>query len=567
MFAFLNPSVRDATDPIVSAKAAAVWLRELPSLDIVARQQMVLRAFEGMRQSRRPVDFARAQALQYVDAALGADRRQLFKQYVESLESAPKVSERIWQTSLDLTQGFITTYQYVLETALAPSAFGRWKAQVPILFARLIHYYGTDAKLRVYRHEHWIPAKWVELHRTFMRATELGVDRVATSLGGTHGSGTQWTVEQEYVYTLLVHQLNSGNLSPANLDWAATQIRAWSRRLELVALPKTMEGFFVDLAGRVGLLRRTGQDSGAMLRYLDTTALAEQLDMTLAALRHSEETDQGPVGPINQQRALILEKARASVAPNLNTDMRRDPRTPCVVAARVRIGLPRILHELSKPPGGDAERPDSVVGNHEQIEVYAVAGPVRATRPVTDEADTLSASLAMFSDPVWQVKDRSVAGLRIYAGSGVGQALTLGALVAVRQSDLSGWVLGVVRRLNKLSTDEIEAGVSLIAERVVPVSLNAKREVKQDMGIVVNGFDASLLGPKIDGLYLPPPSRPDKPLVVKTLIIPTHEYAEGRKIILTTGRSIYTVAMRQLVEQRADWSWTAISIVEKLARC
>jgi len=567
MFAFLNPSVRDATDPIISAKAASAWLRELPSLDIVARQQMVLRAFEGMRQSRRPVDFTRAHALQYVDAALGADRRQLFKQYVESLDSAPKVSQRIWQTSLDLTQGFIATYQHVLETALAPSALGRWKAQVPILFARLIHYYGTDAKLRVCRHEHWIPAKWVELHRTFMRASELGVDRVATSLGGSHGSGTQWTVEQEYVYTLLVHQLNSGNLSPANLDWAITQIRAWSRRLELVALPKTMEGFFVDLAGRVGLARRTGQDSGAMLRYLDTTALAEQLDMTLAALRHSEETDQGPVGPINQQRALILEKARASVAPNLNTDMRRDPRTPCVVAARVRIGLARILYELSKPPGDDAERPDSVVGNHEQIEVYAVAGPLRATRPVTDEADTLSASLATFSAPVWQVKDRSVAGLRIYAGSGVGQSLTLGALVAVRQSDLSGWVLGVVRRLNKLSTDEVEAGVSLIAERVVPVSLNAKREVKQDMGIVVNGFDASLLGPKIDGLYLPPPSRPDKPLVVKTLIIPTHEYAEGRKIILTTGRSIYTVAMRQLVEQRADWSWTAISIIEKLARC
>ena len=566
MFGFLNPSVRDASDPVVSPKAAAAWLREMPSLDIVARQQLVARALEGMRQSRRPVDFSRAHALQYLDAALGADRRQLFKQYVESLESKPKVSERLWQASLDLAQGFIAAYQHVLETALAPSSLGRWKPQVPILFARLVHYYGTDAKLRVCKHEHWIPAKWVELHRTYMRASELGVERVATALGGNHGSGTQWSVEQEYVYALLVHQLNSGNLSPANLDWAVSQIRTWSRRLELAALPKTMEGFFVDLAGRTGLLRRTGQDSGAMLRYLDTTALAEQLDMTLAALRHSEETDQGPVGPINQQRALILDKARAAIAPNLNTDMRRDPRTPCVVAARVRIGLPRILHELSKPPG-DADRADSVVGNNEQIEVYAVAGPVRATRPVTDEADTLSASLATFSDPVWQVKDRSVAGLRIYAGSGVGQSLTLGALVGVRQSDVSGWVLGVVRRLNKLSTDEVEAGVSLIAERVVPVTLNAKREVKQDMGIVVNGFDASLLGPKIEGLYLPPPSRPDKPLVVKTLIIPTHEYAEGRKIILTTGRSLYTVAMRQLVEQRADWSWIAISIVEKLTRC
>ena len=68
---------------------------------------------------------------------------------------------------------------------------------------------------------------------------------------------------------------------------------------------------------------------------------------------------------------------------------------------------------------------------------------------------------------MWQVKDRSVAGLRIAASGGIGQSLALGALVAVRQSDVSDWVLGVVRRLNKLSNDEVEAGVSIIAERVV----------------------------------------------------------------------------------------------------
>jgi len=573
MFAFLSSTPRETADPMVSVKSAAAWLRQLPSLDVVARQQLVLRAFDGMRQSRRPMDLARAQALQYTDAALGADRRQLFRQYVESLETAPKVSERIWLASLELAQAFLVAYQGVLEEALAPAAYGRWKPHVPILFARLIHYYGTDAKLRVCRHERWIPAKWLALHRAYTRATELGVDRIPTSLGASGGNGTQWTVEQEYVYVLLLHQLNSGNLSPANLEWAASQVRGFGRKLELVALPKTMEGFFVDLAGRVGLARRTGQDAGAMLRYLDTTPLANQLDMSLAALRHSEETDQGPVGPINQQRAMILEKARAAIAPNLNTDMRRDPRTPCVVAARVRVGIARIQHELSKPQkaasGGDDASIDGAMPDtttNEEIEVYAVAGPPRTRPRVVDETDTLSSSLATFSDPLWQVKDRSLAGLRICAGGGVGQTLMLGALVGVRQSDAGEWVLGVVRRLNKASNEDVEAGVSLIAERVVAVTLYAKREVKQELGIVVNGLDASMMGPRFEGLYLPPPSRPDKPLVVKTLIVPTHEYAEGRKVILMTGRSIYTVALRQLVEQRADWSWAAIQIVEKQSR-
>ena len=152
-----------------------------------------------------------------------------------------------------------------------------------------------------------------------------------------------------------------------------------------------------------------------------------------------------------------------------------------------------------------------------------------------DEHDSLAASLSSFSDPMWQVKDRSVAGLRIAASGGIGQALALGALVAVRQSDVSDWVLGVVRRLNKVSNDEVEAGMSIIADRIVPVTLHAVRQAKDDMGFVVDGIDVSTIGARFDGLYLPPPSRPDKPLAVKTLIVPTQEYSEGRNVILTTG--------------------------------
>ncbi|MGE5088820.1 MAG: hypothetical protein ACM3QY_06815, partial [Candidatus Levyibacteriota bacterium] len=498
---------------------------------------------------------------------LGADRRKLFKQYVETLDTAPKVAERVWKASFDLVQAFIGAYQAAIETALAPSTYARWKPQVPMLFARLIHHYGTDAKLRVSRHEHWIPAKWVELHRAYLRATELGLERVPTQPAGAAGSGTQWTIEQEYVYVLLIDQLNTGNLTAANLDWVLTQFRAWSRRLELVAMPKSMEGFFVDVGGRAGLVRRTGQDSGAMLRYLDTTPLSDQLDATLAVLRNSEATDQGPVSAINQQRAMILEKARPAIAPNLNLDLRRDPRISCIHAARVRIGLARILKELSTSE--QAESAGAIAEDtrpSEQIEVYAVAGAARPQGRGASDNDTLSVSLAQFPESLWQVKDRSVAGLRICASGGVGQTLTLGALAAVRESARRQWALGVVRRVNKLSTDEVEAGLSVIAERVVAVGLYSLRESRDDLGIEVNGVDALSTGPRFDGLYLPPPSRPDKPLSVKTVIIPTQEYSAGRRLVLTTARSIYTIALRQIVEQRADWSWVAIQVVDKKPR-
>ncbi len=559
MFGFLTSSAKETTDPLVSAKMVSSWLRQLPSLDVIGRQQHVMRAFEGMRQSRKAPDVARVQGIEFLDSALGADRRQLIKQYVENHDSAPKLADRIWQAVYEMSQGFIYAYQTALEEALN----ARWKTGVPLLFARLLHYYGTDAKLRVFRYERWIPAKWMELHRTYLRATELGIERQEAVLASAGANATPWTVEQEYLNVLLIHQLNTGNLSPSQLDWAGSQLRAWSRKLTLDGVPGSPEGFFVDLAGKTGLARRTGQDAGSVLRYLDTTPLSDQLERAIAALRQAETTDQGPAALINQHRVAILEKVRPAVAPNINADLRKDPRIACTVPAKVRIGLARVCRELAAKDLSEV-MPETATAEH--IEVFAVADTSRPRRHVPDEQDSLAASLSSFSDPMWQVKDRSVAGLRISASGGIGQSLALGGLVAVRQSDVTEWVLGVVRRLNKVSNDEVEAGVSIIAERMVPVTLHAKRDPKDDMGFVVNGIDVSTMGARFDGLYLPPPSRPDKPLAVKTIIVPTQEYSEGRTVILTTGRSVYTVALRHLVEQRSEWSWVTVQIIEKKPR-
>ena len=562
MFGFLSQRAKDHVDPLQSQKSAAAWLRQLPALDVIGRQQHVMRAFEDMRQSRKDFDLQRVAAVEYLDAALGADRRQLLKQYVENAEGASRLSERIWQASHEMAQGFSYAYQALLEQALAQPHHARWKPVLPLLFTRLIHFFGTDAKLRVFRFERWIPAKWRELHDLYIRAVDAGVDRVANELGGAGSNSTQWTVEQEYLFVLVVHQLNTGNLAPPELDWASAQLRAWCRRLAIDVAPRTAEGFLVDLAGRSGLVRRTGNDVGSILRYLDTTPVAEQLERAILTLRQAEVTETASVESVNQQRIAILEKVRPAVAPNLNADLRRDPRVAVSVAARVRVGLSRICRDLAASEGGDA----ADAGGAEHIEVYAVSDGPRVKRPTGNEQDTIAASVSKFGDPMWQVKDRSVAGLRIAASGGIGQSLALGALVAVRQSDVSDWVLGVVRRLNKLSNDEVEAGVSIIAERVVALSLAARREPRDDTGIIVDGLDISTVGARFDGLYLPPPSRPDKPLAVKTLIVPTADYSEGRKLILTTGRSVYTVALRHLVEQRAEWSWAAIQIVDKAAR-
>jgi hypothetical protein len=55
-------------------------------------------------------------------------------------------------------------------------------------------------------------------------------------------------------------------------------------------------------------------------------------------------------------------------------------------------------------------------------------------------------------------------------------------------------------------------------------------------------------------------------LAAKTLVIPTSEYIAGRSLVLITGRTVYTVALRDLLEQRHDWSWAVIEIVATAPR-
>jgi len=563
MFGFLTPQAKETADPLQNAKTAQSWLRQLPALDVIGRQQHVIRALDSLRKAQREIDLNRVGAIEFVDAALGADRRQLIKQYIENAEASPKLADRIWQSLWEMSQAFMLAYQQALEGAISQNE-ARWRSALPLLFIRLVHFHGTDAKLRVFKYERWIPAKWIELHQTYLRSCEMKCDRVAMALPAAGAAAQPWSVEQEYLYVLLVHQLNTGNLSPTEIDWASAQLRAWSRRLSLEQIPKSMDGFFVDLAGREGIVRRTGNDRGSMLRYIDTSPLSEGMQRAINALRDAEMTDQGPVAVVNQQRLGVLRKIQPMMSPALLPELRRDPRVAVAVSARVRIGLSRISQDLAAKAADEAGGEPGA--GTEQIEVFAVAGAPRGKRKTPVEDDSLAASLSSWSDPMWEVKDRSVAGLRIAATGGIGQSLKLGALVAVRQSDVDAWLLGVVRRLNKVSNEEVEAGVNIIAERMVAVTLAAKRRATEEMGYVVDGLDMSTMGERFEGLYLPPPSRPDKPLAMKTVIVPTSEYQEGRNVLLTTAHSVYTVSLRHLVEQRPDWSWATIQIVEKKSR-
>jgi len=566
MFRFLTPKPGEYPHPLQTEKAAAAWFRQLPTTDAIGRQLHVTRALDELCRSGKPLAFDHSAAIVFLDAEMGADRGQLLAQYVDSVNGSGAVAGRIWRAVYDISAAFIVAYGKLLDEALANRTDARWRRETPRLIARLVHYFGTDAKLRALKGERWIPAKWSELHGLYRRAIELGIERAAIAADRTGSSAMAQTIEQEYISVLLTQIVNTGTLAPPQLEWTLAQVRAWSGELVLAMTPSATSSFAVDLGGRKGLVRRFGDETGDMLRYLDTGALTMQIERGIAALRHPAAADAGSGGSLSRERIAVLEKLRAMVSPDTVPAVSREPRAAVSYQAAVDIGLARICQELAPSDTRNAAFEVAINGTgREPAAAGGVPGAAASPRdaPVPGLAPPSRYGVATTT---WQVQNRSSSGLRITAAGAIGDGLALGALVTVRPRDGGDRVLGAVRRVVKATAEKIDAGVSVVALRFAAVALHGRRQAREDMGFVVDGVDVSTIGERFDGLYLPPPSRPKQPLATKSLIIPTSEYAAGRRVVVITGKTVYTVVLRELIERHPDWCWLAIEIADRTTR-
>ncbi len=582
MFGIRSSQAKTSADPLQSRRTAMAWFGQLPALDVLARVALVTQALDVLRQTAAPIDRDRLAAIGYLDGAIESDLHRLIAWYLEQYAASPAPAARLWQAALELNRAFVDAYQAVVDPACAQAEDARWRPLLPLLIAELMRCHGTDLKLRLFQRQHWIPANWAHLHGLFRRANEIGIERVAAAPDSVDPLAGARSIEQEYLYVLLLQLLDTGNLTASEVQWAANQLLVWSSDLTLDTVAWTADGFYVDLMGSSGLMRRRGQDQGRMLGYVDTTLLGQRLDAALARARSGS----GPAAEAGPASIETLEKLLPALAPKRDTDYRRHPRSAMDVAATISSGLTAIWHSLATQEASSQRNADA--GSTIPAAFAALRFDAAKDEPLPWPGDDQQHAMAPLSpDPSesdgnggsrpppgsrvatpatrWRVKDTSASGWRM-AGPGASIAnLALGMLVAAKLDGGSAWMLGVVRRVNDRGKGELDAGVALIAERVVSVTLYAHRHKAQDMGVVVDGVETAMIGARFNGLYLlPAPGA--KAVTMRSLILPTAEYAEGRRLVLVTGRSDYAIVLRHVIERRADWSWVTVQIANRVQK-
>ncbi len=540
-------------EPLADAKTAERWLASFPANDALAVHGAVLVGLGRLAERDAKRTPARLEAVFCVDRFTDPLRKNLTAQYLEHSNRSTRVENQLWQALFDLTQGFLLCYQAFAREVADHAQSNKWQSLLPELIARQIMHQGLDAKIRLFRYEQWIPAKWSDLHSPFQMACSAQIERQPVAV--LPGGGLT-TIEQEYLRVLVLQLMNSGNLTPRHLEWIAEQLSEWCTPLRLNIESSIVTTFYVDLASRTGLKRRTPQPLEGRVLFLDTRPLHAVLMQNVVML--DQKVRNNPLSDRTPRRAdqlNLLSKLASQVDPEFKPLARRGERTSAEGSVDAIIGFAKIaafLRDDETQPFIEGKRSPSTFG--ETIEI-ATFGRMRNENARAMEV--ARRRLANYAVPggAWDVRDVSQTGFRLIAPMSVINAVTLGTLAAIRPQTQLRWTLGIVRRMKRLTTERAEIGLQVIANNLVGVELTETKRAEPDYSI--EGEVPTVNSRRFNGLFLSLKKR-DSETAVQTLVVPPGEYQPGKRLHMSVARSSQRIAFGRVLEQHLDWVWATV---------
>jgi cyclic-di-GMP-binding protein len=537
-------------DPLADAKTAERWLASFPASDPLAVHSALLVELGALteRDARRAP--ARLEAVFHLDVQTEALRKSLTAQYLEHGNRSTRVESQLWQALFDLTQGFLLCYQaFEREISQYPQN-NKWQQLLPQLIARQIIHQGLDARIRLYRYEQWIPARWVDLHAHFQTACTAQIERqpVAVLAGGV-----LTTIEQEYLRVLLLQLMNAGNLSPRHVEWVADQLSEWCAPLRLNIESSTVTSFYVDLGSRTGLKRRGPQPLEGRVLFLDTRPLHAVLMQNVVMLEQKVRNDPlSERAPRRAEQLNLLTKLASQVDPEFRPVARRGERTNASGSVDAIVGFAKITGFLRDDEVGAFVDRGARPGSFGDTLEIATFGRLRNESARTLEV--VRRRLATYAAPggAWEIRDVSQTGYRLVAPMTIISSMTLGTLTAIRGQGDTLWMLGIVRRMKRLTAERAEIGLQMIANNLVGVELAEQK--RGDADYSVDGEIPTVSRRRFYGLFLSLKKR-ESESAVQTLIVPAGEYQPGKRLQMSVAKTSNSIAFGRLLEQQPDWIW------------
>ena len=277
--------------------------------------------------------------------------------------------------------------------------------------------------------------------------------------------------------------------------------------------------------------------------FLDATPVYTRVVERMRALAPDPESDPAPGGMPPREQKLLLMRLAALYGPDALAFSPRAPRTAEDAELRVVVGLQALTRAVAEVEHLAPEAKSSAA-RHSFDEVTQLVNP-----------NTNPESIARrVRGSMWKLADRSDTGYRMIAPA-KDAPTKLGEIVAIKEDD--GWVLAVVRRMQRQQEEEVTCGLEIVARRLVRVLL---RSWVAPLDAGRTGLDRPFFG-----LYLP--AHPDnRQAAQRSLIGPDDRFLPGGMVELDTGNARYLIRFTQTLERQAGWAWALFSAVRKVSR-
>ena len=544
---------KSGKDPLADVRAAERWLATLPGADTLAVHTNVIGELEratGPAAHRTP---QRLRAVFHVDAQTGAQRRALIGQYIEHASRSSKIENQLWTALFGLTQGFLLTYQSFAQEIVDRPQNNRWQELLPELVCRQVVHLALDARIRLFRYEQWIPAKWAELHSLMSLACSQQIERRLVSL--TESSTT--SIEHEYLRALVLHLMNAGSLTASQVEFIWGELDDWCSPLRLTLEQSAANAFFVDLGGREGLRRRKAGALEGRVLFLDTRPLhavmvqhAVTLEQKIKAEPLSNRT------PRRSEQLTLFTKLAAQVDPEFRPFARRGERVAATGNVDAIVGFQKIASYFKEEAYEPIPLAHTTGESFDSTMDIAVFGRIRDEPTRRNELARRRIGAHAAAGGPWEAKDVSQTGFKLIAPIQVANAVTLGTLVAIHPHGQPRWTLGIIRRMKRTAADRAEIGLQIVADTISAVELVEQRKRGADE-YSIDGEGTTINGRRFGALLLALRARDGEPMV-QSLIVPAVEYQPVKRYRLSTSKTDYTIRFGRLIEQQPDWIWTAI---------
>lgn len=544
--------------PLADPRSTARWLATLPPTDAVAIHTEVTQELEQLVEAPGPRTPAQLQAIFRTDAHSAPHRRTLVKQYLEHATRSSRIENQLWTALFGLSQTFLSAYQACARD-IDRNPSSRWRALQPELICRQLQHLALVARARMFRHEHWIPSRWTEMHELMTKASSLRIERQTIILTGEQ---EPTTIEHQYLRLLVLLQMDLGSLTERQAEYVWDELDDWCAPLRLTLEPSSPNPFYVDLAGREGLRRRKAGPLESRVLFLDTRPLHAVLVQHAIVLEQKILEDPLSIrAPQRGEQLALFRKLAARVDPEFRPIARRAERVASSGRADAIVGLQKIAAFFK--PEADAARSSAGGSSYGSTLDLAVFGRVR-DEP-TRQREVLRRRIGAHAVPggPWEIQDSSSGGARLMAPIQVANAVTLGTLVALHPHGENGWSLCVVRRIIRTAADRADIGVELIADSVASVSLTEQHKRGADP-YSIEGEGTTINGRSFTALLLSLHAR-NRDVEVQSLIVPEVEYLQRRFLLRSAGAE-YLIRFGRLIEQHTDWVWTAIEPLDASSR-